>query len=51
MRVCEGISCKIYFFYQYPQYVLTQSQTQCLSNNNITITIDNYIDYYSYVPN
>jgi hypothetical protein len=50
MKVCEGISCDIYFIYQFPQYVLTESKTQCLSNNNITVTIDNYIDYYSYVP-
>lgn len=51
MKVCEGINCHIYFIYQYPQYVLIESQTQCLSNNNITVYIDNYIDYYSYVPN
>jgi hypothetical protein len=51
MNVCEGISCTVYFSYKQPQYVLTESQTQCLSNNNITINIDNYIDYYSYVPN
>lgn len=50
MKVCEGITCKIHFVYQYPQYVLTESQTQCLSNNNMTVIIDNYIDYYSYVP-
>lgn len=50
MLVCEGSGCSIQFIYQYPQMVLSSDETTSLANNNITLIVDNFIDYYSKIP-
>ena len=50
MDVCVGGPCNLQFYILYPQTVLTRDRTRSMSMNNATLSIPNFINYYSSVP-
>lgn len=50
MDSCEGGECKLYFLYSYPNKVLKTDLSQSLTNNNLTLYVSNFINYYSQIP-
>lgn len=48
--MCEIQPCSILFLMTQPQKVLTKDQTKSLSHNNMTIVIEDYVNYYTRMP-
>jgi hypothetical protein len=50
MSACLKNDCNLLFQYNYPESVLRPDLGMALTNNNMTLTIDPFVNYYSLVP-
>lgn len=50
MSACLKNKCDLLFEFSYPESVLREDLSMALTNNNVTLSIDPFVNYYSLVP-